>query len=152
MRTEKATEAKTTTHMIAGEIRRAHTILNNFCITIGWLRREIDVGSFRHVHRRYVAGGTGRTQTFTTHARAKTLYNMDQHSVFSFRFVEGFSVRVCLWSASSASDSSCDAARGCIHKVKIRGVLHAPQCSPDRLAAVAPSPPMMWTCPSHRSV
>ena len=110
MTTERATEAKTTTHIIAWEIRRARTIVINFCNTIGWLRREIDVGSFRHVHGRYMAGGTRRTQTFTT--------NMDQHSVFPFRFGEAFSVRVGLQSASSASARACDADRGFVYKVK----------------------------------
>ena len=32
------------------------------CITIGWLRREIDVGSFPHVDRRHMAGGTRHTR------------------------------------------------------------------------------------------
>ena len=152
MRTERATEAKQPTYTIAGAIRHTPRIFINICITIGWLRPEIDVGSFRHVHRRYMAGGTRRTQTFTTHAHAQMLYNMDKHSVFSSRIVEGLSVRVGLQSASSASASACDAAMGFVHLVKITGVLHDLQRSPIRLAAAAPSPPMRWTCPSQRSV
>ena len=51
------------------------------CITIVWLRRVI-VGSFRHVNRRNMAGGTRHMHTPTTHAHAQMLYNIDFHSVF----------------------------------------------------------------------
>ena len=84
-------------HNCQAKPAHAHRIFNNICITIGWLRREIDVGSFRHVHRRFMAGGPRRTRTVTTHAHAQMLYNMDKHSVF----FQSYSWRICLYALAS---------------------------------------------------
>ena len=155
VRTERATEAKTTPCTIPGQFRHTRrTILNmSAFLNYLWLLHDIGLGSFRHVDdRRHMAGGTRHTQTFTKHAHAQMLYKLDQDNVSPLRFVMGVSVSVVLRSASSASASGCDAAKVFVHRMKRRGVLHALPRSPDRLAAAAPSSPIRSRCPHQRNV